>query len=232
MNRASERLQAQAQRDALAANGPLALTAESLPGRLPLGGQVTATGEWLAERTVFLDNRTYNRQAGFHVFTPLRLSGSQQPPVYVLVLRGWAPRNVRDRTALPPVGHASGEISVTGMAEADVEQTLMLGEAAQPGKHDRLWQRVSRREFEQWSGLPLAPLLLRQTMPTNSDGATPDGLVRDWTTPGSKVDRHYGYAFQWFAMSAAMLAFWLWLKFFRRSKSGLSKDGSGKTGAD
>lgn len=218
LNRADERLRAQAERDALAAREPVALTVASLQTGLPMGSQVTVTGSWLPDRTVFLDNRTHNRQAGFHVFTPLRLAGSEPSPLHVLVLRGWAPRHNRDRTALPPVKQATGEITVSGMLEADVEQTLMLGDAEVPGTHDKLWQQVSLSGFGQWSGLPLASVLVRQTGPAVSVGAQPEGLIREWTTPGSKVDRHYGYAFQWFAMSAAMLAFWLWLKFFRRTR--------------
>jgi cytochrome oxidase assembly protein ShyY1 len=36
-----------------------------------------------------------------------------------------------------------------------------------------------------------------------------DGLLRDWAPLTSGVDRHYAYAFQWFALAFAGFVFWL-----------------------
>ncbi len=216
LNRASERLLAQAERDALNARGPVPVNNRTLDAGIQPGGPVTATGHWVPDRTIYLDNRTHERQAGFHVFTPLRLSGISGPPVDVLVLRGWAPRHVRDRTLLPPVPEPDGEVTITGIAEADITQTMQLANAEPPGPRDRLWQQASLQTYAQWSGLSLAPLLIRQTgSATDEKPGAAGPLIRDWITPGSKVDKHYGYAFQWFTMSAAMLGFWVWLTFIR-----------------
>lgn len=215
LNRAAERLEAQALQDERAANGPLRLTG-TLPDAAEMSGAtVTVSGRWLHGKTVLLDNRSHEGQAGFHVFTPLELL----PPLkdsatVVLILRGWAPRNSRDRSLLPAIPEPAGEVEVTGRLEPDIEQTLVLGDDETPASAQRVWQRLDLARFEAWSALPLTPFVVRQTEPANTraDG----GLVRQWVSPGSKVDRHYGYAFQWFAMSAAMLAFWLWLTFRRR----------------
>ena len=48
------------------------------------------------------------------------------------------------------------------------------------------------------------PVIVRQT----AAPAYRDGLARDWNQPGVSVDRHYGYAFQWFALALAALVFW------------------------
>src|SRR3990167_8053123 len=61
---------------------------------------VRLQGRWLAERTVYLDNRQMQGRVGFFVLTPLQLADS---PSVVLVQRGWAPRNFENRTALPMV---------------------------------------------------------------------------------------------------------------------------------
>ncbi|HMN57744.1 MAG TPA: SURF1 family protein, partial [Ottowia sp.] len=60
--------------------------------------KVTLTGQWLGERTVYLDNRPMGQRSGFYVATPLRLDGGGAD---VLVLRGWVPRNFDNRLALP-----------------------------------------------------------------------------------------------------------------------------------
>ncbi len=53
---------------------------------------VRLQGQWLLERTVFLDNRQMDGRPGFIVVTPLKLAGANDA---VLVQRGWVPR---DRT--------------------------------------------------------------------------------------------------------------------------------------
>lgn len=53
-------------------------------------------GRWLAEHTVYLDNRQMNGRPGFFVLTPLQLEGAAHS---VLVQRGWIARNFQDRTA-------------------------------------------------------------------------------------------------------------------------------------
>jgi surfeit locus 1 family protein len=49
-----------------------------------------------------------------------------------------------------------------------------------------------------------APFILREV-----ETGAQDGLLRDWAPPTSGVDRHYAYAFQWFALAFAGFLFWL-----------------------
>jgi surfeit locus 1 family protein len=42
-----------------------------------------------------------------------------------------------------------------------------------------------------------------------------DGLQRNWPVINSGVDKHYGYAFQWFALSLLMVGLFLWFQFFK-----------------
>lgn len=217
LNRAAERLQAQELQDQRVASGPVRLNQRMSNSDELAGSAVTVTGRWHHDKTVLLDNRTHERQAGFHVFTPLELDPANSAlPAYVLVLRGWAPRNNQDRSLLPPIPTPDGKVEILGRLEPDIEQTLVLGSDAEPAAAQRIWQRLDRASYERWSGLALRPFIVRQTAPLKA--AAKDGLVRQWISPGSKVDRHYGYAFQWFAMSMAMFSFWVWLTFLRRAK--------------
>src|SRR3954471_8397326 len=59
--------------------------------------RVSLRGRWLAERTVFLDNRQMDGKVGFFVVTPLALAPGSG---VLLVQRGWAPRNFRARSEL------------------------------------------------------------------------------------------------------------------------------------
>jgi surfeit locus 1 family protein len=52
------------------------------------------------------------------------------------------------------------------------------------------------------------------------DPAVPDGYVRDWSLPGTPIDRHIGYAVQWFAFAALAGAIWFVLSFRKPSQPG------------
>ena len=63
------------------------------------------------------------------------------------------------------------------------------------------------------TGLPLLPLVVVQT------GGASDGLQRDWAPADSGVDKHYGYAFQWFGLSGLVFILYVWFQFVRRLPS-------------
>jgi len=211
LRRAHEKEALQAEMDRAAAAPPIDLAAamRDAPGGAAAdaavaldGKRVAARGTFVAQRTVFLDNRTRDAVAGFHVLTPLQLAGTDRA---VLVLRGWAPRHPADRTRLPPVPTPAEPVQVEGTVQARLAQPLRLGEEPAPGPGDRLWQHFEYEKFERWSGLAILPVIVRQT----TEPAYRDGLARDWNQPGVTVDRHYGYAFQWFALTAVALVFWV-----------------------
>src|SRR6187397_3863 len=91
-----------------------ALDASSL-ARSPLAAEaqhhrrVDLRGRWLADRTVFLDNRQMEGKVGFFVVTPLALVPGSG---VVLVQRGWAPRNFTAREALPALTTPEGIVAV------------------------------------------------------------------------------------------------------------------------
>jgi cytochrome oxidase assembly protein ShyY1 len=52
--------------------------------------------------------------------------------------------------------------------------------------------------------MPIAvqPFVIQQ------ESALDDGLVREWPAADYGIDRHYGYAFQWFALAATIAVFY------------------------
>ena len=46
-------------------------------------------------------------------------------------------------------------------------------------------------------------------------GAPSEGLRRDWPEPTTGVDKHYGYAFQWFGLCALIALLFLWFQVVR-----------------
>ena len=45
-------------------------------------------------------------------------------------------------------------------------------------------------------------------------------LVRQWPDPGSGVDKHLGYAFQWYALAVLVAGLWIRFVLFRTRKAG------------
>ena len=77
-------------------------------------------------------------------------------------------------------------------------------------------QNLERTRFQAETGLALRPVtIVEDSTPANAG----DGLARHWAAPAADVDRNYGYAAQWFAMSAACLVLYAWLAIVRPRRS-------------
>ena len=161
----------------------------------------TLKGSWRAEHTVYLDNRPMSGKTGFVVVTPLVLEGTSQA---ILVQRGWVPRNFADRTRLPDVSTPAGPVSVQGRI-APPPSRLYEFQGSESG---RIRQNLDLPAFRAQTGLPLLDVSLLQT------GAPADGLLREWAAPNLGVDKHYGYAFQWFGLCGLVVLLYGWFQLF------------------
>lgn len=161
--------------------------------------QATLRGVWRAENTVFLDNRPMAGKTGFVVVTPLALEGSSQ---VMLVERGWVPRNFTDRTSLPVISTPPGLVVVHGRI-APPPSKLYEFKGVESG---RIRQNIDLPAFGSEIGVPLLGVSLLQT------GAADEGLLRDWAAPNLGVDKHYGYAFQWFGLCALVVILYFWFQ--------------------
>jgi len=166
-------------------------------------------GRWVGARSVFLDNRQMAGRVGFYLVTPLQLEGR---PEAVLVQRGWVPRDQRDRTLLPTVPTPAGSVEVEGHI---APPPARLYEFA-PSVSGVIRQNLDLGEFARETGLALAPLSVLQSTPTpDPPGSAGDGLLRQWPRPAVDVQKHYGYAFQWFALGALMAGLYVWFQLVR-----------------
>ncbi|WP_242671267.1 SURF1 family protein [Hylemonella gracilis] len=181
--------------------------------------RVLVRGVWLTDYTVWLDNRQMQGRPGFYVVTPLRLSTGG----VLLVQRGWAPRSFEDRTRLPELNTPTGLVEVRGVLSPPPARLYELGGA----EHGPIRQNLDLDAFRAETGLPLAGLSIQQSK-AESDSAQVDGLLRDWPQPDSGVDRHYGYAFQWFGLCALMVFLYAWFQIFPRFFPRLRFGGRGR----
>lgn len=160
-------------------------------------------GNWLGQHTVFLENRQMNGRPGFFVVTPLLLA----PGDALLVQRGWVPRDMRDRTRVPAVPTPPGPVVIEGrIAPPPAKLYDFAGGGTGP-----IRQNLDPEVFAREIGVPLRPVSLMQVVPPDPD----DGLWRQWSRPAVDVHKHYGYAFQWFALCALMAGLYVWFRILR-----------------
>ena len=161
--------------------------------------RATLKGVWRAEHTVFLDNRQMNGRTGLVAVTPLVLDGTGQ---IILVQRGGVLRNFADRTKLPDIQTPAGAVTVRGRI-APPPSKLYEFKGADSG---RIRQNIDVAAFSREISLPLMKVSMVQMGPAN------EGLLRDWAAPNLGLDKHYGYAFQWFGLCALVVGLYIWFQ--------------------
>ncbi len=167
--------------------------------------RVRLEGRWLADRVVYLDNRPSAGRSGFYVLMPLHLDR----PVAgdVIVNRGWLPRDAVDQSRIAAYRTDPGTVVVTGVVIAEEPRWLELGGAGSR-RLGSIWQNFDYDAYAQASGSAPLRLVVRQ------DPGVDDGLDRNWPErSGSlqgQIDRHHGYAVQWFAIAATFAALGLY----------------------
>ena len=159
--------------------------------------RVAVEGEFLPRYTVYLDNRTRRGIAGYEIVTPLRLRSSS----HVLVNRGWVEAG-RTRDALPEVKTPSGEVRIEGIALERFPRILNL-----ENSRDRVRQSLDIDAYASETGLKLEPRVIEQ----HSD--TGDGLARDWPPHDAGIEKHEGYALQWYSLAALAVVLAIVLSF-------------------
>jgi len=199
MRRGDAKLALQAQAEAAEQDAPGEITPslssiDEIAAALPR--RVRASGVFDNAGTIYLDNRALNGMAGVYVLTP-RVIGQQLPAL--LIDRGWTPRDPQNRSRVNVSAPPPGVVAVEGLAVARPGSLLELGRDAElrvPG----LWQNLDYEAYERATGRRVARFVARQSADPRSQ--TSDGLQREWARPGSGVEKHRGYAFQWYSLAA------------------------------
>ena len=183
--------------------------------------RVRLHGQWAHDDTAYLDNRPMAARVGFYVLTPLLLTGGDQ---VVWVQRGWVPRDFQDRTRIAALPQTREEVVIEGRVLAAVPRIYELGKEV--GAINSAQVKASARDHRIWQNLPqvefsatqkLLPFAIVQTQPTrlasDTNALEADGLLRDWPPIDAGLAKHYGYAFQWFALALLILVLYVWFQF-------------------
>jgi cytochrome oxidase assembly protein ShyY1 len=226
--RAAQKLAVQEKLAALAAEAPVVL-GSALTGAAPLEyRRVTVTGEFVADWPLFLANRPMAGRPGYYLVMPFKIAGSH---IHVLVMRGWLPR-AAEYGKLPAFDTPSGTVTIEGIVVASAGHVMDLGESA-PLAPKAIVQNIDPERAAQATGLVLQPFFVQQTGP-HQPGEVDGMLLRVWPSPSSGIDKHRGYAFQWYALAAMAVLFFVITGFrsgSRQAEAGTREAGTSGTGS-
>ncbi len=166
--------------------------------------RVRLQGRWLVEHSIYLDNRQMDGRPGFYLVTPLLLGSGDA----VLVQRGWLPRDSQVRTRLAAVDTPAGPVRIEGRITPELARLFQF-DADAAGV---IRQNLDTAAFAKETGLTLRPLAVLQLAVADTPA---DGLQRHWPTAAPDVSKHYGYALQWFSLSALVTGLYVWFQLIR-----------------
>jgi len=95
-------------------------------------------------------------------------------------------------------------VTIEGIAFSHPGRVYELGQKDDIKTRPRIEQNFDLVLEAKHYGWKQLPFILRE-----SNSPKKDGLVRNWPSPTNGVDRHYAYAFQWFALALTGFLFWL-----------------------
>lgn len=181
----------------LAAQGPAA--ADTL-------SRVQVRGHYEPERQLLLDNQGLDGRPGYHVWSALRADDG----ALIVVDRGWISREQGLSRSGLGLGDAPREVLGYWHVLPRPGLRLKVDNCAEAG-WPRVVQYPTLDDLQCLYGEAVAPGLVL----LDADAA--DGFARNWAgAPELNPAKHYGYAAQWFAFTATLIAIFLKLSLRRR----------------
>jgi len=164
--------------------------------------RIQQDGKYLPEKQVLIDNILREGRPGYYVITPFKPNNRE---TLLLVNRGWVPKSPTASAPLPELPLASNLRTIRGLAGRLPRVAIRPGEAFE-GSED--WPRVAVYPRPEEMSVALSAELLPTVLLLAPDDE--DGFVRGWEPNISGPATHYGYAFQWFAMAATVVALFIY----------------------
>ena len=156
---------------------------------------VRLQGSYVGDKQFIYDNQIVDQISGYYVLTPLVLKGDSKA---VLINRGFIPWNGRrDKLADIDIGEKLTEVKVQ-ISKPVKRMELEASELT--GDFPVLIQALDLDEMSTIASLDFASVVGLLSPETEN------GFVRQWEPYTGSIERHIGYAIQWFLM-AFVLAF-------------------------
>ena len=176
-----------------------------------------------SERHLLLANRLRNGQVGYEVLGVAYLPGENKPPV--LVNRGWVQASL-NRNELPEVSQPQGTSRVRGYYYCAQPNSMISQATEYAGEWPAVVFDLNQEAVDQIFEPAQRPLPCEVRI----DSASPLALLAGWEILNQTVEKHIGYAVQWFSMAFALIILAVFSNsnlavLFRRTNTGTSNTG-------
>lgn len=173
------------------------------PGELeklaePAYARVYLQGRFDARHSFLLDSRTRDGQVGIELLQPFF---DQPSGRWVIVNRGWVPWP--DRRVPPEFDTPEQEVKLSAWTHVPTGKPFVLGRGMAEG-WPRLINHVDMSQL--WQALGREGVLYELRLEPG-----PAAYRADWVVTSMSPAQHRGYAVQWFALAAALLALFIYL---------------------
>ena len=168
---------------------------------------VRLQGSYVGDKQFIYDNQIVDQISGYYVLTPLVLKGASKA---VLINRGFIPWNGRrDKLADIDIGEKLTEVKVQ-ISKPVKRMELEASELT--GDFPVLIQALDLDEMSTIASLDFASVVGLLSPETEN------GFVRQWEPYTGSIERHIGYAVQWFLMALVLAFIGIRLAFKYRKK--------------
>lgn len=175
--------------------------------------RVKLRGEFVNDKSVYLDNRIYQKRFGYEIVSPFKLHDSER---LVWVNRGWIEGDKSRRTLPEPD-------AVTGIVALEAEVYIPKGALMRLGDEmitswPKVLQSIDIASLGEEFNEDIFPYIVRLK------AGSPGLLQANWMVVNIQPEKHTGYAFQWFAMSFTLIVIGLlantnaWMLFKTRNQ--------------
>ena len=163
--------------------------------------RLKASGRYLGEQQIVLDNIIINSRYGHYVITPLEIAADKP---LLLINRGWIEKSTGD-FPVETLSVTDSDLVVRGRAGSLPKAGYKMGDAIEA---NQIWPMhavyPSVEEVSAALGRDIQPFVL--LMEHDED----NGFLRHWVPTEFGPGKHFGYALQWFAMGAVLSGLLVW----------------------
>ena len=170
---------------------------------------VVVNGLYDADKYFLLDNRVVNGRVGYDVYTPLHRADDS----VILVNRGFVVQGA-SRDHLPEVLTPDFEFSVKGLLDNPPSKTVVLADNVnQSNTWPVVLQYLDLEEVKTMLGKPVFDMIIRL------DENEEYGFTRVIPALNLFSAKNTGYAFQWYAMTMALIIIYFTVNTKKRERS-------------
>ena len=155
--------------------------------------EVRLQGSYISDKQFIYDNQIVDQASGYYVLTPFVLTGQSNA---IMINRGFIPWNGRrDQLADIAVDYASREIKI--QVSKPIKR-IELKTSDISNQFPVLIQAIDFDVIEEISSTSFVDVI------GLLDPSSDDGFVRKWEPYTGSIEKHIGYAIQWFLMALVL----------------------------